>query len=102
MKTISKLFALMLCVSMAFGQEKGQLPLPAARNVTLPLSEYDRLVELARKSAKTREAPPLPSALKLAELKLHVNNLSPLGTVLLEGERFSNDAAKVPPSSALT
>ncbi|HJX85503.1 MAG TPA: carboxypeptidase-like regulatory domain-containing protein, partial [Candidatus Angelobacter sp.] len=102
MKTISKLFALMLCATMAFGQEKGQLPLPAARNVTLPLSEYDRLVELARKSAKTREVPPLPYALKRAELKLHVNNLSVLGTVLLEGEVFSKGAAKVPLTSGLT
>src|SRR6202171_2544642 len=98
---ISKIFVLMLCATMAFGQEKG-LPLPGSRNVTLPLSEYDRLVELARKSAKTREIPPLPYALKRAELKLHVNNLSVLGTVLLEGEVFSKGATKVPLTSGMT
>jgi carboxypeptidase family protein len=99
---ISKLFVLILCASMAFGQDKGSLPLPASRNVTLPLSEYDRLVELARKSAKTREVPPLPYALKRADLKLHVNNLSVMGTVLLEGEVFSKGAAKVPLTSGMT
>src|SRR5260370_26594314 len=92
----SKLFALILCVSVAFADERSGLPLPASRNVTLTLTEYDRLVDLARKSAKLRELPPLPYALKRAELKLRVENTAVMGTVQLEGEVFSRSVTNVP------
>ncbi len=98
----NKLFALLLCVSVAFGEETSGLPLPASRNVTLTLAEYDRLVDLARKQAKLREMPPLPYALKRAELKLQVGNASVMGSVLLEGEVFSRNATKVPLTSGMT
>jgi hypothetical protein len=98
----NKLFAVILCVAVAFGEEKSGLPLPASRNVTLTLAEYDRLVDLARKQAKLREMPPLPYALKRAELKLRVGNTSVMGSVLLEGEVFSRNATKVPLTSGMT
>ncbi len=98
----SKLFALILCVSVAFADERSGLPLPASRNVTLTLTEYDRLVDLARKSAKLRELPPLPYALKRAELKLRVENTAVMGTVQLEGEVFSRSVTKVPLTTGMT
>jgi hypothetical protein len=105
---MKKLLAMILCMSFVFAQEtafaedRTALPLPASRSVTLTLAEYDRLVDLAKKSAKTRELPPLPYALKRADMKLKVTNLSVLGTVQLEGEVFSRGATKVPLATGLT
>jgi hypothetical protein len=78
------------------------LPLPTTGNVTLTLAEYNRLVELAGKSGKKHDAPPVPYAIKRAEMKLHVTNQTVLGTVQLDGEVFSKGAAKVPLTSGLT
>lgn len=98
----NKLLIMMLCVCVAFAEEKNSLPLPASRSVSLTLEEYNRLVDLAKKSAKTRETPPVPYALKRADLKLRVSDLSVLGTVALEGEVFSKSSAKVPLTSGMT
>ncbi|HLY99885.1 MAG TPA: carboxypeptidase-like regulatory domain-containing protein [Candidatus Angelobacter sp.] len=98
----SKLLIMMLCVCVAFAEEKNSLPLPASRSVSLTLEEYNRLVDLAKKSAKARETPPVPYALKRADLKLRVSDLSVLGTVALEGEVFSKSSAKVPLTSGMT
>jgi hypothetical protein len=98
----SKLLIMILCVCVAFAEEKNSLPLPSSRSVSLTLEEYNRLVDLAKKSAKTRETPPVPYALKRADLKLRVSDLSVLGTVALEGEVFSKSAAKVPLTSGMT
>src|SRR6266481_629162 len=98
----SKLLIMILCVCVAFAEEKNSLPLPAQRSVSLTLEEYNRLVDLAKKSAKTRETPPVPYALKRADLKLRVSDLSVLGTVALEGEVFSKSSTKVPLTSGMT
>ena len=94
--------AFVLAQENAFAEDRTALPLPGSRSVTLTLAEYDRLVDLAKKSAKTRELPPLPYALKRADMKLKVTNLSVLGTVQLEGEVFSRGATKVPLATGLT
>lgn len=86
----------------ALGGENTSLPLPTTGNVTLTLAEYNRLVELAAKSAKKHETPPLPYAIKRAEMKLHVANDAVLGTVQMDGEVFSKGAAKVPLTTGLT
>jgi Carboxypeptidase regulatory-like domain len=94
---------LMLVLSVTlFGQEKSGLPLPSSGDVTLPLSEYNRLVELAAKPVKRPEMPPLPYAIKRAELKLRVGNESVLGTVQLDGEVFTRGATKVPLTTGIT
>jgi hypothetical protein len=59
-------------------------------------------VELATKAGKTHEKPPLPYALKRAEMKLHVASQTVLGTLQLDGEVFSKGAAKVPLTTGLT
>jgi hypothetical protein len=71
-------------------------PVPASGNVTLPLDEYNRLVELASKPAKKPDTPPVPYTMKRAELKLRVANESVLGTVQLQGEILHKGATKVP------
>lgn len=102
---MKKLLAILMMFSisaMAITAENPVLPLPTTGNVTLTLAEYNRLVDLAAKSGKQHEAPPLPYAIKRADLKLHVTNQTVLGTVQLDGEVFSKGAAKVPLINGLT
>jgi Carboxypeptidase regulatory-like domain len=86
----------------ATAEQKGSLPLPDSGNVTLPLDEYNRLVELASKPTKKPERPPVNYSIKRADLKLRVENESVLGSVQLEGEVFKKGVAKVPLTSGIT
>ncbi|HEV7520972.1 MAG TPA: carboxypeptidase-like regulatory domain-containing protein [Candidatus Angelobacter sp.] len=100
---MKKLLATLMMFSIyAMGAETSSLPLPTTGNVTLTLAEYNRLVELASKTSKQREAPPLPYAIKRVEMKLHITNATVLGTLQLDGEVFSKGAAKVPLTTGLT
>src|SRR4029077_13074435 len=54
----------------AWGQDKINPPVPQAGNVTLPLEEYNRLLELANKTPRRVEAAPLPYTIKRGDLKL--------------------------------
>jgi hypothetical protein len=82
--------------------EEASLPLPNSGNVTLTLDEYNRLVELAGKPAKKPDAAPLPYSIKHADVKLHVENDSVLGTVQVDGEVFRKGVSKVPLTSGMT
>jgi hypothetical protein len=84
------------------GQDRSVLPLPAPGNVTLPLDEYNRLVELAHRPAKKPDAPPLSYALQCAELKLEVTGDSVSGAIQLEGEVFHKGVTKVPLLTGVT
>jgi carboxypeptidase family protein len=102
---MKKLIAVLMIFStyaMA-GENNAALPLPATGNVTLPLTEYNRLVELAAKSSRIYETPPpVAYALKRADLKLRVANDAVTGNVQIDGEVFTDAAAKVPLTSGLT
>ncbi len=78
------------------------LPLPTSGNVTLPLAEYNRLVDLATKSVKTYEQPPVAYTIKRADLKLHVSSETVVGSMQLDGEVFSRNATKVPLATGMT
>jgi hypothetical protein len=100
---MKKLLAVLMMFSIyAMGAETTSLPLPTTGNVTLTLAEYNRLVELASKTSKQREAPLMPYAIKRVEMKLHITNATVLGTLQLDGEVFSKGAAKVPLTTGLT
>ena len=92
---------LMMTVTV-FGQERSGLPQPSSGNVTLPLDEYNRLIELAAKPPKKTSMPPLSYALKRADLNLYVANESVLGTVQIEGEVFTKGVTKVPLTTGMT
>jgi hypothetical protein len=97
------LLALLLALpAAALGQEKGGLPLPTSGNVTLPLDEYNKLVDLANKPVKKPDAPPLPYSIKRADLRLQVAGESASGSIQLEGEVFGKGVTKVPLVSGLT
>src|SRR5450755_4185737 len=101
-KTIFASVLILAVAALAVAQQKNALPLPDSGNVTLPLDEYNRLVELASKPVKKPDTPPLPYSIKRAELKLRVENESVRGTVQLEGEVFKKGVTKVPLTSSLT
>jgi hypothetical protein len=97
------LLALVLILpAAAIGQLRNDLPVPDSGNVTLSLEEYNRLVELAAKTPKKPEIPPLNYSVKRADLKLRVENDSVRGTVELEGEVFKKGFAKVPLTMGMT
>jgi hypothetical protein len=95
---------LMLVLSFSclagLGQEKYNLPLPASGNVTLPLDEYNKLIEVANKPAVMPESPPISFAMKRADLKLNVTNDSVLGTIRCDGEIFTKGIVRIPLLSA--
>lgn len=98
-KILSILFTGLLlspeCVQ-ANDKSGGVPPVPSSGNVTLPLDEYNRLLELASKPARKIETPPVPYTLKRADLKFHVASESVQGTVQLQGEILRKGATKVP------
>lgn len=100
--TMTLTLAVVVVAERATAQQKIALPLPDSGNVTLPLDEYNRLVELAGKTPKRPETPPLNYSIKRADLKLRVENESVLGSVQLEGEVFKKGVAKVPLTSGIT
>src|SRR6185312_9233246 len=109
MNSVRKAFVLLLIYSfiagqsaMALGEERTVLPLPPSGNVTLSLAEYNRLVDLAAKATRKHEQPPIPYTLERAGLKLRVGTDSVLGTVLLDGQVFTKNEAKVPLASGMT
>jgi hypothetical protein len=96
-KLLSVLLTWMLVLpGFALAEEKTLPPVPAAGNVTLPLDEYNRLIELASKPARKLDTPPVPYIMKRADLKFRVANESVQGTVQLQGEVLHRGATKVP------
>jgi hypothetical protein len=77
------------------------LPVPSSGNVTLPLDEYNRLLELANKPPRKTETPPVPYTMKRADLKFHVASESVQGTVQLQGEILHKGVTKVPLTTAM-
>jgi hypothetical protein len=95
MKT--SLMILLLSVSITvLAQDRSGLPLPSSGNVTLPLDEYNKLIELASKPEATPESAPISYAIKRADLKLRVAGETILGTVQCDGEIFSKGINKIP------
>jgi Carboxypeptidase regulatory-like domain len=77
-------------------------PVPSAGNVTIPLEEYNHLIELASRPARKAEVPPLPYVLKRADLKLSAVSDCVAGKIHLEGEVFNKGVTKVPLATGLT
>jgi hypothetical protein len=86
----------------AIAQDNIIPPVPPAGNVTLPLEEYNRLLELANKSPRRVESAPLPYTIKRGDLKLRVANETVMGTVQLQGETFNKGETKVALTSGMT
>ena len=95
MKKFQIVLMLILPVAL-WAQDKSNLPLPTTGSVTLPLDEYNKLVELANRPVPRPENPPVPFAIKRADLKLRVGRESVMGTVQCDGEIFAKGISKIP------
>src|SRR5512141_2484577 len=99
---------ILILTAAVYGQQRNTrldavIPAPgSAGTVTLSLSEYNRLSELASKKMKAPEGAPLPFALSRAAFKLRVDDQSVVGTVDTEGAVLDKSATKVPLTSGLT
>ncbi|HEX4543456.1 MAG TPA: carboxypeptidase-like regulatory domain-containing protein [Candidatus Acidoferrum sp.] len=101
-KLISCLLAgLLLFPEFLLADERVVPPVPSSGNVTLPLDEYNRLLELANKPTRKTDTPPVPYTMKRADLKFHVTNESVQGTVQLQGEILHRGVTKVPLTSGM-
>jgi hypothetical protein len=101
-KLISCLLAgLLLFPEFLLAEEKAVPPVPSSGNVTLPLDEYNRLLELANKPRRKTDTPPVPYTMKRADLKFHVTNESAQGTIQLQGEILHRGVTKVPLTSGM-
>jgi hypothetical protein len=80
-------------------------PLPAPGSpgtVTLSLAEYNRLIEISMRKAKTPDEVPLPYVLSHAVFKLRVQNQTLVGTVEIDGALLQKGPVKTPLTTALT
>ena len=102
------LILILLMTVVAAGQQRNttlNTPLPApgsAGTVTLSLAEYNRLVEISTRKAKTPDEIPLPYVLSHAVFKLRVENQTLVGTVEIDGALLQKGAVKTPLTTALT
>src|SRR5215831_790775 len=101
MKNFCLILVLLVSV-LAVAEEKTVLPLPNAGDVTLPLDEYNKLLELASKPPQKPDMPPQTFSLQCAELKFAVENQTVLGTVQLEGEVFRKGVNRIPLIKGMT
>jgi hypothetical protein len=80
-----------------------QTPPPGSPGtVTLPLSEYDRLVERASRPTTTPERPPVPAVVARADLQARASADVLRGTITLQGEVLQDGRVKVPIVSGTT
>jgi hypothetical protein len=103
MKTPLLAFVLILVTVAMFAQpQKSTLPLPDSGDVTLPLDEYNKLLELASRPVKKPDVAPQNFSIKCADLKFRVDGSSVVGRVQLEGEVFKRGVIKVPLVKGMT
>jgi hypothetical protein len=103
MKTYPFAFVLILVTVAMFAQpQKSPLPLPDSGDVTLPLDEYNKLLELASRPVKKPDVAPQNFSIKCADLKFRVDGSSVVGSVQLDGEVFKKGVIKVPLVKGMT
>jgi hypothetical protein len=83
--------AILAAAAGAAAQDRGP-----AGTVTLPRTEYDRLLDLSMRAAPSSEGPPAASTMTRADVHVRVQGSAARTTYTLEGEVFQNGAAKVP------
>jgi hypothetical protein len=102
MKSCFVIFMLILSGAAIAEESKAGLPLPNSGDVTLPLTEYNKLLELAGRPAKRPDLPPQNYSIQCAELTLRATDESVLGTIHLEGTVFKKGVTKIPLVKGMT
>ena len=101
----STLAALLIAMAAPLSARQGPRTAPPDRapgTVTLPIADYDRLVDRAAQPAGGGDQPPIPAVVARAELTGRVDGDVARGTLRLDGEVFQRGAVKVPLVSGAT
>ncbi|HEV3483788.1 MAG TPA: hypothetical protein VG106_00160, partial [Vicinamibacterales bacterium] len=92
-------------VALAFGiaasadfavAQQPRIPQGPAGTVTLPVADYDRLLERASQPERQPLRPPVPAAIARADLRASVNGTTARGTLRIEGEVLERGHVRVP------
>jgi hypothetical protein len=79
----------------AEGQERPLLPQGPQGTVTLPVADYDRLIDRAAQPDRTTDSPPVASVMTHADLRARVDGGIARGTLRLDGETYARGHVKV-------
>jgi hypothetical protein len=80
----------------AVAQDRPRLPQGPAGTVTLPVGDYDRLIDRAAQMPAPAAAPPVAAVISRADLRATVAGDVARGTLRLDGETFERGLVKVP------
>ena len=94
--------ALTAAAATAIAQERPRLPQGPAGTVTLPVVEYNRLIDLAGRPSKRVDPPPVPAVVARADLRARVAGDMARGTLRLDGQVFHRGKVRVPLVAAVT
>lgn len=89
------LSVLIPCIG-ASAQERPRVPQGPPGTVTLPVGEYDRLVDRAARPPAQPDVPPVAAVIARAELRARAGADMARGTVRLDGEVFQRGHVRVP------
>ncbi len=100
----STLVVVMVAVAAPLSARQGPRIVPerAPGTVTLPVADYDRLLDRAAQPSGGGDQPPIPAVVARAELVGRVDGDVARGTLRLDGEVFQRGAVKVPLVSGAT
>ncbi len=76
-------------------QDRSRVPQGPSGTVTLPLTEYNQLIDRAGRPEKRLEHPPIAAVVSRADLRARVSADMARGTLKLDGEVFRTGATKV-------
>ncbi|OFW23487.1 MAG: hypothetical protein A3G21_06010 [Acidobacteria bacterium RIFCSPLOWO2_12_FULL_66_21] len=93
---------LVLTPRLALAQDRPRVPQGPQGTVTMPIGEYNRLVDRAAQPDTTPEPPPVPAVVGRADLRARVAGDTARGTLRLDGEVFQRGQVKGPLVSGAT
>lgn len=101
---MKRIMVFLLLASTTYGRQGSPVGIPEGTpgTVTLPLTEYNLLIERAALKPKPSEPAPIPSVLARSVFKLKVADDIISGSVDLEGEVLHKGPTKVPLTRGLT
>lgn len=99
---IAVLVAALSVPHVALAQSQARIPQGPAGTVTLPIAEYNRLIDRAAQPDTTPAPPPVAAVVGRADLRARVAGETARGTLRLEGEVFQRGQVKVPLVSGAT
>lgn len=108
MKVKASFILILFLTITTYGQHRnsstnGVLPAPGSTGtVTLTLSEFDRLVDLATRKPKAADTVPMPFVLSRAAFKLKLVDQTIVGTVEIDGSLLEKGSVKAPLTTGLT